>query len=244
MYADRSIAVSFRNVGVNYRRLRGSRKNPENKYWALRNLSLDIYRGECLGVVGHNGAGKSTLLRVLAGIIRPDTGHVISNGASASLLSLQVGFVNYLSGRENAMLSGMLMGLPKRDVANRMDAISEFSELGDFFDQPVATYSSGMRARLGFSIAIQINPDLLLIDEVLAVGDAHFRQKSASALRTKIQSETTVVLVSHTTNVLENLCERILWIEHGFPRMLGDTREVLDRYEERTPAQPASRERN
>jgi lipopolysaccharide transport system ATP-binding protein len=201
-----------------------------SKYWALKDVSFDLYHGETLAVIGRNGAGKSTLLRVLAGIISPDRGQVQGNGCSISLLSLRVGFIPHLTGRENAVLSGMLMGLRRREVEKRMDAIVEFSELGSFIDQPVRTYSAGMNARLGFSVAFQSDSDILLIDEVLGVGDVEFRKKSTAALREKIKSDKTVVLVSHTPQTVKELCDRAVWIDGGVTRVEGSRDEVLQQY--------------
>jgi lipopolysaccharide transport system ATP-binding protein len=200
------------------------------QYWALKDISLDLYHGETLGIIGRNGVGKSTLLRVLSGIIVPDRGRVANVGISASLLSLQVGFIPQLTGRENAVLSGMLMGLHRREVEEKMDAIIEFSELGSFFDQPVRSYSVGMRARLGFSVAIQTDPDVLLIDETLGVGDAAFQKKSSEAMREKIRSNKTVVLASHMTQTVRDLCDRVVWIENGTARLEGNTEAVVSAY--------------
>ena len=146
-------------------------------FWALKDVSFDLYPGESLGVVGRNGCGKSTLLKILAGITRPDKGSISGEPLSATLLALQLGFLPYLTGRENAMLSGMMLGLTRSGIAERIEAIAEFAELGDFFDEPIAEYSAGMRARLGFAVAFQLDPDILLIDEVLGVGDAQFRER-------------------------------------------------------------------
>jgi lipopolysaccharide transport system ATP-binding protein len=200
-------------------------------FWALQDVSFELYRGETLGIVGRNGAGKSTLLRVLAGIITPERGKVVGNGYQASLLSLQVGFVPHLTGRENAILSGLLLGLHRREVEAAINEIIEFAELAEFIDEPVRTYSAGMKARLGFAVAFQANPDVLLIDEVLAVGDAEFRKKSAAAMRERIQSDKTVVLVSHNAPTLRELCDRAVWIENGVSRAEGSTEVVLRQYQ-------------
>ncbi|WP_312914311.1 ABC transporter ATP-binding protein [Candidatus Competibacter phosphatis] len=195
-------------------------------------MSFDLHHGESLGVIGRNGAGKSTLLQLLAGILRPDQGTLINHGVRATLLSLQIGFVPYLSGRQNAILSGMLLGLAKQEVEEKMADIRAFSELGDFFDQPINAYSSGMKARLGFSVAFQLNPDVLLIDEVLGVGDAEFKAKSSQIMREKIRSDKTIVLVSHSPGTIRQLCDRAVWIDNGATRAEGETTEVLDRYEQ------------
>ena len=219
--------IDLEHVGVAFsaqRRIGGSR------FWALEDVSLSLKRDQRLGVIGRNGAGKSTLLRVLAGILRPDRGRIRRGAVSCQLLSLALGFTSHLSGRDNAVLSGLMLGLRQRDIVARLPAIREFSELGDFFEQPIATYSSGMLMRLGFSVAIQSEPDVLLIDEVLAVGDAEFQQKSGHAPRERMRQGQTVVLVSHDEAQIAKLCDRVLWIEHGKSVMEGDRDEVFAAY--------------
>ena len=217
------------NVGVAYRRGRSLRGG--ELYWALKDISLELKHGETLGVIGRNGVGKTTLLKVIAGIIAPDRGEIRNAGVSASLLSLQVGFVPLLTGRENAILSGMLLGAPKSRIEQNMDELVAFAELEDFIDEPVSSYSAGMRARLGFSIAMQADPDILLIDEVLGVGDAAFRKKSSEEIQRRIRSNRSVILVSHNTAMMARLCDRVVWIEHGVSRMQGEAGDVLAAYE-------------
>lgn len=222
------LLLSLRHTGIGYKRNRGVFGEP---LWAFKDISFDVYRGETLGIVGRNGAGKSTLLRMLAGILLPDKGEFVNHGnQQVSLLALQLGFVHYLSGRENAYLSGMLMGLRKRDLDERMDAIIDFSELGPYFDRPISTYSSGMTARLGFSVAFQVDPDILLIDEVMGVGDAKFAEKSAQEIYKRIKSDKTVIFVSHQARLIETLCNRCVWIDEGISRAEGEPREVLAQY--------------
>ena len=220
--------LSLRNVGVSYVQRTGLLKR--TRFWALKSISFDVYHGETLGLIGHNGAGKSTLLRLLAGIVSPEQGQIISDGSQASLLSLQIGFIPYLTGRANAILSGMLLGLQRSEVEAMMAQIVQFSELEDFIDQPIRTYSSGMRARLGFSVAFHTDPDILLIDEVLGVGDEDFRKKSATAIREKIRSNKTVILVSHAPQTMRQLCDRVVWIEKGIVKMVDETGRVMDAY--------------
>lgn len=229
---SKQLALSLNHVGTYYWRQKGYLH--KERFWALKDVSFELHHGESLGVIGRNGAGKSTLLQVLAGILRPDRGELINHGVQVTLLSLQIGFVPYLSGRQNALLSGMLLGLYRKEVAEKMADIQNFSELGEFFDQPVSTYSSGMRARLGFSVAFQLNPDVLLIDEVLGVGDSDFRKKSSAIIREKIKSKKTVVLVSHNAETIRQLCDRAVWIEDGVSRAYGDTDHVLSAYESYT----------
>ncbi|TVR64839.1 MAG: ABC transporter ATP-binding protein [Candidatus Competibacteraceae bacterium] len=228
-------ALSLHQAGVSYWRRAGWLRG--EPYWALRDVSFTLYRGESLGVIGRNGAGKSTLLHLLAGILSPDRGRLINHGVRPTLLSLQIGFLPYLTGRQNAVLSGILLGLSRREVERQLDEIQAFSELGEFFDQPINTYSSGMRARLGFAVAIRLEADVLLIDEVLAVGDAGFRKKSTEVLKDRIRSDKTVVIVSHNTGMLRQLCDRVVWIEDGVSCMEGPVGEVLEAYERHSPTE-------
>lgn len=220
--------LTLEHVGMCYRRQRGIFGDP---FWALRDVSFTLYSSETLGIIGRNGVGKSTLLRLLAGIIRPDQGRLINHGVRVSLLSLQVGFVPHLTGRENAILSAMLMGLRRREIEARMGEIIDFAELDDFIDQPTATYSAGMNARLGFAVAMQIDPDVLLVDEVLGVGDEDFRQKSSAAMRARMQSGQTVVFVSHNLGMVRNLSDRVIWIEDGVVLEEGSSEKVLSDYQ-------------
>jgi lipopolysaccharide transport system ATP-binding protein len=222
--------LRLQDVGVSYPRRAGFFKRA--RFWALRSVSFDLYHGESLGIVGRNGSGKSTLLKVLAGILSPDRGSLEREALRAALLTLKVGFLPYLTGRQNAILSGMLMGIRRREIELNMDAITAFAELSAFIDQPLRTYSSGMKARLGFAVAFQSDPDILLVDEVLGVGDAEFKRKSATLMRRKIQSNKTVVIVSHTAAVIRQLCDRVVWIENGETKQVGPTDEVLAMYGE------------
>ena len=200
------------------------------RFWALEDVSQSLARGDRLGVVGRNGCGKSTLLRTIAGIITPDRGRLTRAPVSCQLLSLTLGFVPHLSGRDNAVLSGLMLGLRRREIVSRLPAILDFSELGEFFDQPISSYSTGMLMRLGFSVAIQVDPDVLLIDEVLAVGDAEFQEKSGAALRARIAGGSTVVFVSHGDAQIRQICDRALWLEHGRSMLDGPVDEVLAAY--------------
>jgi homopolymeric O-antigen transport system ATP-binding protein len=206
--------ISLIDVGVRYRR-RGNILKRSSYYQALQGVNLEINPGETLGILGRNGAGKSTLLRVISGILKPDSGRVINNNCTVSLLALQAGFDPVLNGRENAVLSGMLQGVSRRDMHRKLDEINDYAELGEFFDEPVRTYSTGMRARLGFAIATITRPDVLLIDEVLSVGDQEFRKKSERTIVNKIRSGQSVVLVTHSLTQSELLCDRIVHIESG-----------------------------
>jgi lipopolysaccharide transport system ATP-binding protein len=202
------------------------------KIQAVQSVSLELYKGDSLGVIGRNGAGKSTLLLILGGIILPDSGKVVNNNATTSLMALQVGFDPELSGRQNILVSGMLLGFRKEDVKKNMEKIISFAEMENYIDRPVKSYSTGMRARLGFSLALEMNPDVLLIDEVLGVGDAQFRKKAVSVMKEKLLSDQTVVLVSHDATMVKNLCNRAVWIEKGVTHMTGPADEVVESYEQ------------
>lgn len=221
------LAIELDGIGLAFplqRKLMGRR------HWALEHVSLRLAHGDKLGVIGRNGAGKSTLLRVLAGALVPDRGRVVRHHGSVQLLAINLGFVQHLSGRENAILGGLLQGLTKQQIARKLPAIADFADIGEFFDQPISTYSSGMVSRLGFSVAMQLEPDILLIDETLSVGDDDFRKKSSAALRERFSGEHTVVLVSHSEAMISQLCNKVLWVEHGRSIMTGPTCEVLAAY--------------
>lgn len=224
--------ISLNNVAVRYK-LNGSIFKAKRYYDALKSVSLDIYPGETLGILGGNGAGKSTLLRIISGVIKPDKGRVVNRGVNVSLLALQAGFDQNLSGRDNAIFGGMLLGYSRREAEARLDEIQEYSELGDFFFEPVRVYSSGMMARLGFSISIINSPDVILLDEVLSVGDLHFRKKAERTMIAKIQSQQTVVLVSHSHHQIARLCDRAVLIDDGVSFASGEPKEVLRLYEQR-----------
>lgn len=220
--------LQLKHVGISYDRRHGIFQR--TKFWALKDISLTLYHGETLGVIGRNGAGKSTLLRLLAGILAPDTGTIERHGCRASLLSLQAGFLPALTGRENTILGGVILGLTRQEIRKKMDKIVAFSELEDAIDEPFHTYSAGMRARLGFSIAIQADPDILLVDEVLGVGDLEFQKKSSAAIRERMKSNKTVVLVSHNVEMARKLCDRFVWIANGKTHAEGSADEVLEAY--------------
>lgn len=221
------VLVQLEHVGVAFS---SQRSIGGGRFWALEDVNFTLRRGQRLGVIGRNGAGKSTLLRVLAGILVPDRGVVRRAPVSCQLLSLALGFVTHLSGRDNAVLSGLMLGLRRRDIIARLPAIREFSELGSFFEQPIATYSAGMNMRLAFAVAIQVEPDVLLIDEVLSVGDTEFQLKSGEAMRARTAEGSTVVLVSHDEKQIADRCDRVLWIEHGRSVLEGDRDDVFAAY--------------
>lgn len=216
--------MNFENLALSFKR---KGKKP---YWALKDVSFNILEGETLGVIGSNGAGKSTLLRVIAGTFIADKGHIIRNTESCALLSLQLGFVPYLNGIDNLILSGMLQGMDKKHIISRIPDILDFSELREMIKEPINTWSTGMVARLGFTLALEIKPKILLIDESLSVGDASFAQKSTAAIKQRIKSNQTVVLVSHSTETIKELCDRVLWLENGVSKAIGPTEEILQLY--------------
>ena len=198
---------------------------------ALQGVSFEIPKGEIVGIIGSNGSGKSTLLRTLAGLIAPNSGQVNLHGQAVSLLSLGTGFISDLSGHDNIILSGLSMGFSKKEIMERYDSIVEFSELGEAIERPVKTYSSGMYSKLAFSIAVTLRTDILLVDEVLSVGDAHFREKSRNAMLEIINdNRRTVVIVSHNLAEIKNLCSRVIWLEKGKINEIGHTDVVLDKY--------------
>lgn len=222
--------MCFNDVGVCYRK--SLRVFRSNKTWALRHVSFEVKKGETLGIIGRNGAGKSTLMKLLANIINPDEGIIHREPGTLQLLSLQVGFLMHLTGRENAIMSGMLLGLRKGDVLSGMDQIIDFSELGEQIDDPVRTYSAGMRARLGFAVARQTNPDVLLIDEALSVGDAKFREKSKAVMAERIRSDKTVIIVSHNEQTIKEFCDRVIWLNNGETKEMGEAEVVMTAYAE------------
>ncbi len=208
------------------------RKTKTEVYEAVRGISFEVKRGEIIGLIGKNGSGKSTTLRAIAGIFSPDQGVIELESPSVALLSIGVGFQKKLTGRENIMLSGMLLGYPQEKILLKMDEIIEFAELGAFIDMPVKTYSSGMFSKLAFSITAILEPDIMLVDEVLSVGDAKFKKKSFKKMQELISDENrTVMIVSHNTDTIKKLCDRLIWIHEGSIKMIGTVNEVLPAYD-------------
>ncbi len=200
------------------------------RFEALKDISFEIYKGETFGIIGRNGAGKSTILGLIASVLRPSANAVTVKGKVSPLLELGAGFHFELTGRENIVLNGVLMGLTRNEIAGRIDEIINFSELGDFIDQPIRTYSSGMLARLGFSIVSSLDPEILLIDEVLAVGDESFKQKCKDRMTDFKKKGVTMVLVSHVLNDVEMVCDRAAWIENHTVKMIDDAKSVAAAY--------------
>lgn len=203
---------------------------PENAITALDGVSFEVAPGEAFGVIGGNGSGKSTLLKVVAGILRPSTGRVAARGRVGALIELGAGFHPEISGRENVYINGAVLGLGRREVDRRFDDIVAFSGLGAFIDEPVKNYSSGMYVRLGFAVAVHTDPDVLLVDEVLAVGDEAFAHRCLRRIEELLAAGKTLVFVSHSLDLVEELCDRVLWLDGGRPRLLGEPRRVVDAY--------------
>lgn len=198
---------------------------------AVDSVNLQVKRGEVCGIIGRNGAGKSTLLKMIAGVLKPTGGTISVNGSIAPMLELGAGFDQDLTARENIYLNGAILGYSKEFLDSKFESIVEFSELGRFIDQPVRTYSSGMMMRLAFSVATLVDPEVLIVDEILSVGDSHFRQKSEGRMRQMMSGGTTVLMVSHALGQIRSMCDRVVWLDHGKVIMDGDTKTVCDAYE-------------
>lgn len=209
--------------------LRGKIKYEE--FWALKNVSFEVERGEVVGIIGHNGAGKSTLLKVISGILKPTGGTLEVHGNVVPMLELGSGFDHDLTGRENIFLNGSILGYSEKYLKEKYEQIVEFSELGKFIDVPIRNYSSGMLMRLAFSIATVVQPEILIVDEILAVGDAAFQEKSKARMLELMSGGTTVLFVSHSLEQIREMCDRVIWLEHGQIKAIGATKEICDAYE-------------
>lgn len=235
-------AIEVENLCVNYRSLKSysikhnlltGKKSKKEICEAVKNVSFKVKKGEILGIVGKNGSGKSTMLRAIAGIFSPNSGTVDLHGNTISLLAIGIGFQKELSGRDNILLSGMLLGFTEEEIKARMDEIITFSELEGYIDAPVRTYSSGMHSKLAFSITAILETDIILIDEVLSVGDARFKKKSYKKMKQLISDkDRTVVIVSHDSKAIRDLCDTVLWIHEGTLIDYGPTEKIMEKYEE------------
>ncbi len=240
---DEDLAIRLTNVGVEYdmptdrintikeysiRLLKGNIKR--KKFWALQNVDLEINQREIFGILGRNGAGKSTLLKVISRVLIPTEGDVWISGVVHPLLQLGAGFHPELTGRENIFLNGTILGHTKKEIQEKFDEIVDFSEIADFMESPLRTYSSGMKARLGFSVATAWMPDILVVDEVLGVGDAAFQQKCNERMLSFKEKGSTIILVSHSPNTINNLCERAIWLDHGKIVARGIAADVSKQY--------------
>ena len=208
-----------------------TRRLKYQEFWALSNVSFELKRGEVLGIIGHNGAGKSTLLKVISGIMKPTAGMVHVHGNVVPMLELGSGFDYDLSGRENVFLNGAILGYSEKFLREKYSEILEFSELGDFIEIPLRNYSSGMVMRLAFSIATVVNPEILIVDEILSVGDAGFQEKSRQRMLELMGGGTTVLFVSHALEQIESMCNKVLWLEHGQVAAIGQAAEICRQYE-------------
>ncbi len=229
MSKNRDAILELDQVSLSYHS--GKKSFDHGKHHVLKDVSMQLYDGETLGIIGRNGVGKTTLLRVMAGILAPSKGRVnMQLGKTAALLTLGLGFKPDLSGSDNAILAAMLQGSTRKQAISFLDDIKDFSELGDSFNEPVKNYSSGMRSRLAFTTALMTHVDVLLIDEILSVGDAHFRGKALTAMQDRITGEQTVVFVSHMAEQVEKMCDRVIWLENSKIVAEGDSKEVTSAY--------------
>jgi lipopolysaccharide transport system ATP-binding protein len=204
----------------------------KNEFWSLQNINLELKKGEALGIIGQNGSGKTTLLRLLNGIFPPDKGEIFVNGKIGALIAIGAGFHPHMTGRENIYLNGTILGMTKEEIDRKFNDIVSFADIGDFMDAPVATYSSGMNVRLGFSIAIHSEPEILLADEGLAVGDLSFTLKCYRKIAEFREKGGSIILVSHSITLIRNTCQRVLWLDKGCTKEYGETLEVCDKYED------------
>ena len=207
-----------------------SKKSIKEDFWALKDVSFDVKKGEVIGFIGSNGAGKSTMLKVIAGVMKPTKGKVTVNGNICPMIELGAGFDMELTARENIYLNGAVLGYTKEFIEQKFDEIVEFSELKDFLDVPVRNFSSGMTARLAFSIATVVDPEILIVDEILSVGDISFQKKSEAKMRSMIGGGTTVLFVSHSLNQIEKICDRVVWLNHGQVVKIGPAKEICKEY--------------
>ena len=206
------------------------KKKKNDHFWALKNVSFTVDKGEVVGLIGSNGAGKSTLLKVVSGVMKPTSGKVTVQGVISPMIELGAGFDGNLTARENIYLNGAILGYSKKFLDSKFDEIVEFSELKDFLDVPVKNFSSGMTAKLAFSIATVVNPEILIVDEILSVGDLKFQEKSKKKMMEMIKGGTTVLYVSHSLDSIKDLCTKVVWLEHGKVIKIGDTKKICDAY--------------
>ncbi len=207
------------------------KKKIDNEFWALNDIDFDVKKGEVVGFIGSNGAGKSTLLKVVAGVMKPTKGKITVKGNVCPMIELGAGFDNELTARENIYLNGAILGYSKEFIEKKFDEIVDFSELREFLDVPIKNFSSGMVARLAFSVATIVDPEILIVDEILSVGDLAFQQKSEEKMRSMIGGGTTVLYVSHSVESIQSLCDKVVWLEHGKVIEIGKPKEICEKYE-------------
>ena len=225
---DKSIKMMF--IRLFNKKMRVLKSKP---FWALKDINIEIKKGEVVGLIGSNGAGKSTLLKLVSGVMKPTEGKIETKGKISPMIELGAGFDNDLSARENIYLNGAILGYSKKFIDEKFDEIVDFSELRDFLDVPIKNFSSGMTAKLAFSIATVVDPEILIVDEILSVGDIKFQEKSKNKMIEMINGGTTVLFVSHSIEQIKELCNRVVWIEHGKIVEIGDSKEVCDKYYEK-----------
>ena len=234
-------AIDVRDVCINYRILNNvsirksffKKRQRDEVFEAVKHVSFSVEEGGILGIIGKNGSGKSTLLRSIAGVFSPNAGEIDLHGHSVSLMALGVGFKDNLTGRENIVLSGMLLGFSEKEIEAKSQEIIDFAEIGEFIDRPVRTYSSGMHSKLAFAITAMLETDIMLVDEVLSVGDERFKKKSLAKMKELITDKNrTVIIVSHVMDTLQELCDRVLWIHDGEMKEIGEPEVVLEHYKE------------
>ena len=243
--ASDDVAIRIQNVHVTFRAniqrnptlkstlvRMGRRQQNVREIKALQGVSFDVHKGHVMGVVGANGAGKSTLMRTVAGILAPNEGRIDIYGRVSTLLALGVGFNSALSGKENVVLGGLAAGLTRKEIAAKYEEITEFAELGDFMELPMKTYSSGMFSRLAFAVAVHMDPDILIIDEALSAGDAHFKKKAAAKMKQVVDDAGTMLVVSHALGVIKEMCDEAVWLHHGRLIRQGKPDEIIDAYTE------------
>lgn len=221
---------SIKQAFVNFFSGKNKKKKKQEDFWALTDVSFHVGKGEVVGLIGSNGAGKSTLLKVVSGVMKPTKGKVEVNGVISPMIELGAGFDGNLTARENIYLNGAILGYSKNFLDSKFDEIVEFSELKDFLEVPVKNFSSGMTAKLAFSIATIVNPEILIVDEILSVGDIKFQEKSKKKMMEMIKGGTTVLYVSHSLQSIKELCTKVVWLEHGKVVKMGDTKEICDEY--------------
>ena len=239
MSEEKKVAIEVKDVCINYRILNSvsvqksffRKKVREEVFEAVKHVSFEVEEGGILGIIGKNGSGKSTLLRSIAGVFSPNSGSINLHEHSVSLMALGVGFKDNLTGRENIVLSGMLLGFTEKEIEAKVQGIIDFAEIGEFIDRPVRTYSSGMHSKLAFAITAMLETDIMLVDEVLSVGDERFKKKSLAKMKELINDKNrTVVIVSHSIPTLKELCDRVLWIHDGEMKEIGEPAAVLKHY--------------
>lgn len=221
---DNSLKMIFINLFT------PKKKKKKDYFWALKDIDFRINKGDVVGIIGANGAGKSTLLKVVSGVYKPTTGTVEVNGKISPMIELGAGFDGELTARENIYLNGAILGYSKEFLEQKFDEIVEFSELKDFLDVPVKNFSSGMVAKLAFSISTIVDPEVLIVDEILSVGDTKFQEKSKNKMMSMIEGGTTVLYVSHSIDSIKELCSKVIWLDHGKIVKMGDTKEICDEY--------------